>query len=53
MRALAKHGLTLANFSSIKEQQMGGWTQVAALAWCNIAYWDEMITHMVSPGRRP
>ena len=27
---LAKLGLTLANFSSIKEQQMGGWTQVAA-----------------------
>ena len=28
--ALEKHGLTLQNFSSIKEQQMGGWTQVGA-----------------------
>jgi L-galactono-1,4-lactone dehydrogenase len=27
---LAKHGLTLENFSSIQEQQIGGWTQVAA-----------------------
>lgn len=27
---LAKHGLTLSNFSSIQEQQMGGWTQVSA-----------------------
>ena len=27
---LAKHGLTLANFSSIQEQQIGGWTQVSA-----------------------
>lgn len=28
LEALAKHGLTLQNFSSIQEQQMGGWTQV-------------------------
>ena len=27
---LAKHGLTLSNFSSIQEQQMGGWTQISA-----------------------
>lgn len=27
---LKKHGLTLQNFSSIQEQQIGGWTQVAA-----------------------
>ena len=30
LEALAKHGLTLQNFSSIQEQQLGGWTQVAA-----------------------
>lgn len=28
LAALAEHGLTLQNFSSIQEQQMGGWTQV-------------------------
>lgn len=28
LEALSKHGLTLQNFSSIQEQQMGGWTQV-------------------------
>lgn len=28
LEALAKHGLTLQNFSSVQEQQMGGWTQV-------------------------
>ena len=27
---LKKHGMTLENFSSIQEQQMGGWTQVSA-----------------------
>ena len=27
---LNKHGLTLENFSSIQEQQVGGWTQVSA-----------------------
>lgn len=31
LEALAKHGLTLQNFSSIQEQQMGGWTQVGGL----------------------
>lgn len=30
LRELAPHGLTLENFSSIQEQQLGGWTQVAA-----------------------
>lgn len=27
---IIKHGLTLQNFSSIQEQQLAGWTQVAA-----------------------
>ena len=30
LKELKKHGLTLQNFSSIQEQQIGGWTQVAA-----------------------
>jgi len=30
LAALAQHGLTLENFSSVQEQQLGGWTQVAA-----------------------
>ena len=30
LKELNKHGLTLENFSSIQEQQIGGWTQVAA-----------------------
>ena len=30
LKALSAHGLTLENFSSIQEQQLGGWTQVAA-----------------------
>lgn len=30
LEALGRHGLTLQNFSSIQEQQLGGWTQVAA-----------------------
>nr|BAO94255.2 L-galactono-1,4-lactone dehydrogenase [Euglena gracilis] len=30
LEELRKHGLTLQNFSSIQDQQMGGWTQVAA-----------------------
>ena len=29
LKELKKHGLTLQNFSSIQEQQIGGWTQVA------------------------
>eukprot|EP01041_Mallomonas_annulata_P002708 gene2708-5330_t len=30
LKELRKYNLTLQNFSSIQEQQMGGWTQVAA-----------------------
>ena len=30
LKELEKRNLTLSNFSSIKEQQIGGWTQVAA-----------------------
>ena len=30
LKELGKFGLTLENFSSIQEQQVGGWTQVAA-----------------------
>ena len=30
LEELLKYDLTLSNFSSIKEQQVGGWTQVAA-----------------------
>ena len=30
LKELSKHDLTLENFSSIQEQQLGGWTQVAA-----------------------
>jgi L-galactono-1,4-lactone dehydrogenase len=30
LKELGKYDLTLENFSSIQEQQMGGWTQVAA-----------------------
>ena len=53
LKELAKHGLTLANFSSIKEQQMGGWTQVAAHGTgATLPTVDEMITRMkiVTPG---
>ena len=30
LTTLSSFGLTLENFSSIQEQQLGGWTQVAA-----------------------
>ena len=30
LKELQKYNLTLQNFSSIQEQQIGGWTQVAA-----------------------
>ena len=47
LKELAKLGLTLANFSSIKEQQMGGWTQVAAHGTgATLPTVDEMITSM-------
>jgi len=51
---LRKHGMTLANFSSITEQQIGGWTQVAAHGTgARIPTVDEMITRMtlVTPGK--
>lgn len=32
LQALKKHGLTLQNFSSVYEQQLGGWIQVRHLA---------------------
>jgi len=54
LEELQKHGLTLANFSSITEQQIGGWTQVSAHGTgARIPTVDEMITHMtlVTPGR--
>jgi L-galactono-1,4-lactone dehydrogenase len=51
---LQRHGLTLENFSSITEQQIGGWTQVSAHGTgARIPTVDEMITHMtlITPGR--
>lgn len=51
---LQKHGLTLENFSSITEQQIGGWTQVSAHGTgARIPPVDEMITSMtvVSPSK--
>ena len=52
LQELRKHGLTLQNFSSIQEQQIGGWTQVAAHGTgCTLPTVDEMIQKMtiVSP----
>jgi L-galactono-1,4-lactone dehydrogenase len=44
---LGKHGLTLSNFSSIQEQQIGGWTQVSAHGTgCKLSTVDEMIVRM-------
>jgi len=54
LEELGKHGLTLENFSSITEQQIGGWTQVAAHGTgARIPTVDEMVTRMtlVTPGR--
>lgn len=51
---LRKHGLTLENFSSITEQQIGGWTQVSAHGTgARIPPVDEMVTAMtlVTPGK--
>lgn len=51
---LKKHGMTLANFSSITEQQIGGWTQVAAHGTgARIPTVDEMILKMtlITPGK--
>lgn len=47
LEALEPYGLTLANFSSIKEQQMAGWTQVAAHGTgARLPTVDEMIVRM-------
>ena len=47
LEALAKEGLTLSNFSSIKEQQMAGWTSVSAHGTgARLPTVDEMITEM-------
>lgn len=54
LEELQKHGLTLANFSSITEQQIAGWTQTSAHGTgARIPCVDEMITKMtvVTPGR--
>lgn len=50
---LKKKGFTLENFSSIKEQQMAGWTQVAAHGTgCTLPTVEEQIVQMklVTPG---
>jgi L-galactono-1,4-lactone dehydrogenase len=47
LQALKKKGLTLENFSSIQEQQMGGWTQVAAHGTgCALSTVEEQIVRM-------
>eukprot|EP00597_Dinobryon_sp_UTEXLB2267_P011642 CAMPEP_0170132252 /NCGR_PEP_ID=MMETSP0020_2-20130122/23753_1 /TAXON_ID=98059 /ORGANISM="Dinobryon sp., Strain UTEXLB2267" /LENGTH=495 /DNA_ID=CAMNT_0010367523 /DNA_START=279 /DNA_END=1763 /DNA_ORIENTATION=+ len=47
LKELQKHGLTLQNFSSIQEQQIAGWTQVAAHGTgCSLPTVDEMIQRM-------
>eukprot|EP01042_Synura_sphagnicola_P006734 gene6734-8613_t len=47
LRALDHEGLTLQNFSSIQEQQMAGWTQVAAHGTgATLATVDDMIVRM-------
>ena len=44
---LSKRGLTLENFSSIKEQQIAGWTQVSAHGTgCTLPPVEEMIVRM-------
>lgn len=54
LEELRKHGLTLANFSSITEQQIAGWTQTSAHGTgARIPCVDEMIQNMtvVTPGQ--
>ena len=47
LNELQKHDLTLENFSSIQEQQMGGWTQVSAHGTgTSLPPVDEMILHL-------
>ena len=52
LKELKKFNLTLSNFSSVQEQQIAGWTQVAAHGTgCQFSTVDEMITEitLVSP----
>eukprot|EP00931_Biecheleriopsis_adriatica_P073222 TRINITY_DN47551_c0_g1_i1.p1 TRINITY_DN47551_c0_g1~~TRINITY_DN47551_c0_g1_i1.p1 ORF type:complete len:563 (-),score=130.35 TRINITY_DN47551_c0_g1_i1:80-1741(-) len=54
LEELKKYGLTLENFSSITEQQIGGWTQVSAHGTgARIPPVDEMVTalRVVSPAK--
>lgn len=47
LKELKKYDLTLQNFSSIQEQQMAGWTQVAAHGTgCTLPTVDDMIVRM-------
>jgi L-galactono-1,4-lactone dehydrogenase len=47
LKELSKYGLTLENFSSVQEQQIGGWTQVAAHGTgCTLSTVDDMIVRM-------
>lgn len=47
LSALSTHGLTLENFSSIQEQQIAGWTQVAAHGTgCSLSTVEEQIIEM-------
>jgi L-galactono-1,4-lactone dehydrogenase len=52
--ALKPHGLTLANFASIREQQIGGFTQVSAHGTgAGIPPVDEQVValRLVTPGK--
>jgi len=54
LSTLAEHELTLLNFSSITDQQMGGWTQVSAHGTgATLPTVDEMITRLkiVTPAK--
>ena len=47
LKELKKYNLTLENFSSIQEQQIGGWTQVAAHGTgCKLPTVEQMIVQM-------
>lgn len=47
LNALSAHNMTLENFSSIQEQQMAGWTQVAAHGTgCDLSTVEEQIIEM-------
>lgn len=47
LKELSKYGLTLENFSSIQEQQLAGWTQVAAHGTgCQLSTVEEQILEM-------